>query len=90
MQVGSIFGIWPGSGVEGRTGREMVASAYAVYGPKTLLVWARPRGGEQGGLVVEQYKLGPERTWKLIQPHASPEPLIRPTSTVFAPANLRR
>jgi hypothetical protein len=46
FSVGSIFGIWPGTGLVGRTGRQQAAAAYAVYGPRTLLVWARPEAGE--------------------------------------------
>ena len=34
FSVGSIFGIWPGKGVLGRTGREQVASAVTLYGPR--------------------------------------------------------
>lgn len=40
--VGAIFGIWEGPGLLGRTGAEQVAAAYAVYGPRTSLVLARP------------------------------------------------
>jgi hypothetical protein len=43
--VGSIFGVWPGSSLVGRTGREQAAAAYAVYGPRTLFVLARPVAG---------------------------------------------
>ena len=38
--VGSIFGVWPGSELVGRKGREQAAAAYAVYGPRTVLVIA--------------------------------------------------
>ncbi|PRW59000.1 Sedoheptulose-1,7- chloroplastic [Chlorella sorokiniana] len=69
--VGSIFGVWPGRGFVGRRAREQVAAGYAVYGPKTVLVLARPvtaaeavagaaaagqAGGEQQGS-VEQRRL---------------------------------
>ena len=40
--VGAIFGIWPGAGFLDRTGAEQVAAAYAVYGPRTSVVLARP------------------------------------------------
>ena len=39
--IGSIFGIWPGRSLVGKTGREQIAAAYAVYGPRTVLVLAR-------------------------------------------------
>ncbi len=42
VQVGSIFGVWKGDKLLGQTGRSQVAAAYAVYGPRTLLVVARP------------------------------------------------
>ncbi|GIL76303.1 hypothetical protein Vretimale_5829 [Volvox reticuliferus] len=44
--VGTIFGIWPGGSPVGRAGRQQVAAAYAVYGPQTILVWAKPRAGK--------------------------------------------
>ena len=43
--VGSIFGVWPGSELLGRTGGDQAAAAYAVYGPRTTLVIARPAIG---------------------------------------------
>jgi sedoheptulose-bisphosphatase len=39
--VGSIFGVWPDGPLVGRSGREQVAAAYAIYGPRTTLVLAR-------------------------------------------------
>jgi fructose-1,6-bisphosphatase len=44
--VGSIFGIWPGKELIGRTGREQAAACYAVYGPRTILILSRPFVGE--------------------------------------------
>ncbi|GFR50546.1 hypothetical protein Agub_g12820 [Astrephomene gubernaculifera] len=41
--VGTIFGIWPGGNPVGLAGRQQAAAAYAVYGPQTILVLARPR-----------------------------------------------
>ena len=40
--VGAIFGIWQGAGLLDRTGAEQAAAAYAVYGPRTTVVLARP------------------------------------------------
>ena len=34
--------MWPGRGFVGRAAHEQVAAGYAVYGPKTVLVLARP------------------------------------------------
>ncbi len=79
FSVGTIFGVWPGNGVVGRRGREQVAAAYAVYGPRTLLVWACPPAGDTGSgadpssLVVQQWILASNGEWKLMlgpAPHA--------------------
>ena len=43
--VGTIIGIWKGNTPIGQTGRDLASAAYAVYGPKTLLVIARPISG---------------------------------------------
>lgn len=42
FSVGSVFGIWPGTSLVGRTGREQVAAAVALYGPRTVLCIALP------------------------------------------------
>ena len=42
LAVGAIFGIWQGAGLLHRTGAEQAAAAYAVYGPRTSVVLARP------------------------------------------------
>lgn len=46
--VGSIFGIWPGDELIGRQGSEQAAAAYAVYGPRTILVIAWPHQQGEG------------------------------------------
>lgn len=43
--VGSIFGVWAGGHLVGRSGRDLKAAAYAVYGPATVLVIACPAKG---------------------------------------------
>ncbi|KAG2494223.1 hypothetical protein HYH03_007579 [Edaphochlamys debaryana] len=50
--VGTIFGIWPGGSPVGRAGRRQAAAAYAVYGPQTILVWARPKAGSTAAAEV--------------------------------------
>lgn len=35
LAVGTIFGIWPGKGFIGKTGKEMPAAGYSIYGPRT-------------------------------------------------------
>jgi sedoheptulose-bisphosphatase len=38
--VGTIFGVWPGDKLTGVTGRDQVAAAMGVYGPRTTYVLA--------------------------------------------------
>lgn len=42
--IGSIFGIYEGKKILGRTSRELVASLYVIYGPRTLLVYSTGNG----------------------------------------------
>ncbi|KAL4426692.1 hypothetical protein ABPG77_004748 [Micractinium sp. CCAP 211/92] len=91
--VGSIFGVWPGRGFVGRRAREQVAAAYAVYGPKTVLVLARPAtaggaeptAGQRQQLVVQEFVLQPSGAWQLSRADVH----IPESKKVFAPANLR-
>lgn len=52
--VGSIFGVWKGSSPLGQTGRDQVAAAYSIYGPRTLLVVAIPTAGAAGTCAAAQ------------------------------------
>jgi len=79
--VGTIFGVWPGSTLLGRTGKEQVAAGFSVYGPRTVLVLARPDGG---GTVVEEYTLL-GGGWVLTRSGLR----IPESRKTFAPANLR-
>ena len=38
--MGTIFGVWPGEKLIGVTGRDQVAAAMGVYGPRTTYVLA--------------------------------------------------
>ena len=49
FSVGSIFGIWPGKGLLGRTGREQVSSVVSLYGPRTTLIIALPSKSRSDG-----------------------------------------
>lgn len=42
--IGSIFGIYEGQEVLGRKPKEQVAALYALYGPRTLLVYSTGKG----------------------------------------------
>ncbi|CAL5221264.1 g3424 [Coccomyxa viridis] len=79
--VGAIFGIWRGAGLLHKTGAEQAAAAYAVYGPRTSVVLARP--GRDGKLKVEELMLT-EQGWLVCR-----EDVRLGEKKVFAPANLR-
>lgn len=38
--VGTIFGVWPGDKLTGVTGRDQVAAAMGIFGPRTTYVLA--------------------------------------------------
>ena len=40
LAVGTIFGIWEGRGLLGKSGKEMRAAGYAIYGPRTTFIIA--------------------------------------------------
>lgn len=62
--IGSIFGIYRGSVIIGRTPRELIAAAYVLYGPRTLLVYSTGNGvhafvlNEVGEFVLLREHLG--------------------------------
>jgi len=87
FSVGSIFGIWPGKGVLHRTGREQLASAVSLYGPRTTLCIALPASStSKGKPVVLEVTLVKNRIgWELSRDNIS----IKPDGKVFAPGNLR-
>jgi len=92
--VGSIFGVWPclesgdigESSILGRTGREQVASAMSMYGPRTTIILAIPSSSIEGrGRVFELTLLNERKSWSL-----SGSDIKLPSSKkVFAPGNLR-
>ena len=87
--VGSIFGIWPGKGLLGRTGREQVASVASLYGPRTTLIIALPsksRNVEQiGDITFEVTLVNGHTRWKV----SRHEVILQPSKKIFAPGNLR-
>lgn len=44
LAIGSIFGIYEGRDILGRTPREQVAALYVLYGPRTILVYSTGSG----------------------------------------------
>lgn len=89
FSVGSIFGIWPGKGVLGRTGREQVASAVSLYGPRTTLCIALPASStttqKEKDVVLEVTLVKNRREWELSRDSI----VIEAAGKVFAPGNLR-
>eukprot|EP00816_Leptocylindrus_hargravesii_P002503 CAMPEP_0196805770 /NCGR_PEP_ID=MMETSP1362-20130617/5590_1 /TAXON_ID=163516 /ORGANISM="Leptocylindrus danicus, Strain CCMP1856" /LENGTH=321 /DNA_ID=CAMNT_0042178895 /DNA_START=68 /DNA_END=1030 /DNA_ORIENTATION=- len=96
FSIGSIFGIWPNNGTNtllGRTGREQVASAVSMYGPRTTICIALPPatvGNEKepsssSGVVMELTLVENGSKWKLSRESIK----ILPSGKVFAPGNLR-
>eukprot|EP00566_Odontella_aurita_P015056 CAMPEP_0113532502 /NCGR_PEP_ID=MMETSP0015_2-20120614/4095_1 /TAXON_ID=2838 /ORGANISM="Odontella" /LENGTH=353 /DNA_ID=CAMNT_0000431471 /DNA_START=19 /DNA_END=1080 /DNA_ORIENTATION=- /assembly_acc=CAM_ASM_000160 len=83
FSVGSIYGIWPGKGLLGRKGREQVASAVALYGPRTTLCVALP--GSAGPKVLEVTLINNRSSWELSRDSI----VLKPAGKVFAPGNLR-
>jgi len=79
--VGSIYGIWPGTKLVGRTGREQIASAVALYGPRTVLCIALAEFGR----VLEVTLVQNRTEWQCSRPDMK----IQPFGKVFAPGNLR-
>jgi sedoheptulose-bisphosphatase len=79
--VGSIFGVYKGTGFLNRSGRDLTAAAYALYGPRTILVIARPKTNSN---ILQEYALINDE-WVLQRD----EIRIPESKKVFAPANLR-
>jgi sedoheptulose-bisphosphatase len=81
FSVGSIYGIWPGTTLVGRTGREQVAAAVALYGPRTLVCIALHATKS----VFEITLVRNRSEWEVSRPDIH----IKPRGKVFAPGNLR-
>ena len=81
FSVGSIYGIWPGSTLVGRTGREQVAAAVALYGPRTLLCIALAESKQVFEVTLVRNRSEYEVSRSTIT--------IQPNGKIFAPGNLR-
>lgn len=76
--VGSIFGVFKGENPVGKKGKDMLASAFAVYGPRTSLIISVGKG-------THEFLLGMDGQF-----HLSKENLkISEDAKYFAPGNLR-
>ena len=72
--IGSIFGIYIGNDVIGKTPKEQVAALYTIYGPRTLLVYSTGNGvhefilNEVGEFILLREYLGVADTAKNYSP----------------------
>lgn len=79
LTIGSIFGIWEGGELVGKKGRDLVASAYAIYGPRVELIVAL-KG--KGVFIFEMNDVG---EFMLTQKNLQ----LKEFTKYFAPGNLR-
>ena len=88
--VGSIFGIWNGRGFLGKSGKEMAGAAYAVYGPRTVLVCAFPvPDGANNGRLVYEFTLFRDKEGHSKWILSKDDMYLSEEKKLFAPANLR-
>ncbi len=81
--VGTIWGVFEGSEVVGKTPRDMVAAGYFLYGPRTTLMVSR-KGSDGKAHGVSEYRLMPSSEWVLSLEHVK---VVE--GKMFAPGNLR-
>ncbi len=77
LAVGTIFGIWEGKGFIGKSGEEMRAAGYAIYGPRTTFTIAIDSN-------PAEFTLQTDSEWKL-----TIEKMEIGEGKMFAPGNLR-
>jgi sedoheptulose-bisphosphatase len=96
--VGSIFGVYPGNGFLNRSGRDLKAAAYALYGPRTILVIARPKNQVTSAAEKNDKAAEKNNSKAILQEFAlindewvlqRDEIRIPESKKIFAPANLR-
>ncbi|CAM9192897.1 unnamed protein product [Pylaiella littoralis] len=84
--VGSIFGVWPGDKLLGRTGREQVTSCMSQYGPRTTMAVALASSITGGDPVAFEVTFQSDaKRWVVTREKF----VIAPAGKVFAPGNLR-
>ncbi|KAI3994466.1 hypothetical protein MKX01_012723 [Papaver californicum] len=77
--VGTIFGVWPGNKLTGVTGRDQVAAAMGIYGPRTTYVIAI-----KGFPGTHEFLLLDEGKWQHVK-----ETTEINEGKMFSPGNLR-
>jgi len=78
LAIGSIFGIYEGKEIIGRTPREQVAALYVLYGPRTLFVYSTGSG-------VHEFLLNDVGEFIILREHLG----IGDNAKNFSPGNLR-
>ncbi len=78
LAVGSIFGIYPGNGFLGHTGRQMTAAGYILYGPRTTLFLTLGKG-------VYSFMLNDLGEFQCYGEKIT----VKEDAEIFAPGNLR-
>lgn len=66
FSVGSIYGIWASSDIEGKTGRDLVGAALAVYGTRTTILIYNVQSGNVEELTL--MAIGPREKWMVTCP----------------------
>ncbi len=80
LTIGTIFGIYSGSIISGKPGRDnLVAAMYVMYGPETTLVYSAGKG-------VHEFIFDPAGNWTL----KSENIIIPEKGKLFAPGGLRK
>lgn len=80
FSIGSIFGIYKGGDVIGKTPREQVAAFYVLYGPRTVLTYSLGNG--KG---VHSFILNDVGEYMLLEEHIG----VGDDAKNFSPGNLR-
>ena len=65
FSVGSIFGIWQSSNIEGKTGRDLVGAALSAYGTRTTCLLYNGQSGNVEELTL--MKIGTKEKWIVTQ-----------------------
>lgn len=78
FSIGSIFGIYPGSTILGKTPRDQVAALYMVYGPRTVLVYSVGKG-------VHEFVLNEVGEFTLLREYLG----VGDEAKTYGPGNLR-
>ena len=80
FSIGSIFGIYEGNDIIGKTPREQKAALYVLYGPRTLLLYSL---GDGSG--VHEFILNDVGEFKLLRSHLG----VADEAKNYSPGNLR-